>query len=233
MASMDIIESGRLTLSGIDFDLDVSGALFSPVDRILIVADLHLEKGSSLAKQRGTLLPPYDTRATLMRLSETIARLNPKTVIALGDTWHDNHGPERLDDEDRAQLISLTSRADFVFVSGNHDHEPQHQNALSIVDEISLGDVTLRHEPQKGARFEIAGHLHPAAKVKARGRALRRRCFIANENRIILPAFGAYTGGLNVRDQAFTQLFPEQDFIVHLLGDTRTYAAAPPQLIDD
>ena len=233
MAIIDTVESGRLTLSGVTFDVDLSGALFSAIDCILIVADLHLEKGSSLAKRRGTLLPPYDTRATLTRLGEVITRLNAKTVIALGDTWHDDLGPERLDADDRAQLSSLMARAEFIFVSGNHDPEPRHKGPVSIVNELALGELILRHEPQSGARFEIAGHLHPAAKIKGRGRALRRRCFIASENRIILPAFGAYTGGLNVCDKAFAPLFPDQDFIVHLLGDTRTYAAGPAQLIAD
>lgn len=233
MAIGDTIESGRLTLSGIIFDLDLSGALFAPIDRLLIIADLHFEKGSSLAKRRGTLLPPYDTRATLTRLDDVITRLNPKTVIALGDTWHDDFGPERLDEDDRARLASLMTRAEFIFVSGNHDPTSRFRDQMSIINEIAIGDLILRHEPKIGARFEIAGHLHPAAKIKGRGRVLRRRCFIASKHRIILPAFGAYTGGLNVCDAAFAALFSDQDFIVHLLGDTRTYAAAPSQLIAD
>lgn len=230
---MDSFVSGRLTLSGIIFDLDLSGALYSSEDRMLIVADLHLEKGSSLAKRRGTFLPPYDSRATLTRLAEVITRLQPKTVIALGDTWHDDLGPERLSADDRLEFASLLSRAKFIFVSGNHDPEPRHHENLSIVSEIKFGNLILRHEPQRSAQLEIAGHYHPAAKVKARGRALRRRCFLASENRIILPAFGAYTGGLNVLDKAFAPLFPDQNFIVHLLGDTRTYMAGPAQLLDD
>lgn len=233
MAIIDTIESGRLTLSSMTFDVDLSGALFLTSDRILIVADLHLEKGSSLAKRRRTFLPPYDTRATLARLHEVIGRRRPRTVIALGDTWHDNFGPERLDEDDNRQFSSLLDLAEFMFIGGNHDHQLRQQGRHSIVNELVLGNLLLRHEPNIGARFEIAGHLHPAAKIKGRGRALRRRCFVASENRIILPAFGAYTGGLNVCDNVFAPLFPDQDFIVHLLGETRTYAAAPSQLLAD
>jgi DNA ligase-associated metallophosphoesterase len=227
------IALSEVSLNGIAFRAHPSGALWQAEDRILIVADLHLEKGSSLAQRRGTLLPPYDTRATLQRLDDLITHLDPKIVIALGDTWHDNQGPMRLDDDDRSHLSGLTARAEFVFIAGNHDANLVKHGTIMLIDELHLAGINFRHEPRRDATFEIAGHLHPAAKVKARGRAIRRRCFIANSNRIILPAFGAYAGGLNICNSAFTPLFPDGDFRVHLLSDHRTYAAGAAQVLPD
>lgn len=229
----DTLELNEIAIGDVPFRADPSGALWQADEKLLIVADLHLEKGSSFATRRGSLLPPYDTRATLQRLSYLMTRLHPARVIALGDTWHDNKGPMRLDDEDAALLETLVTRADFIFIAGNHDAKPVAREAIPYRDELHFGGVIFRHEPRIGGQYEIAGHLHPAAKVKARGRAVRRRCFIANPNRIILPAFGAYAGGLNVCDQVFTPLFPERDYRVHILSEDRTYAAGPQQLLPD
>lgn len=229
----DAIHLSDIVIGHIPFRADPSGALWQDDERLLIVADLHFEKGSSFATRRGSLLPPYDTRATLQRLKDLMARLQPRRVIALGDTWHDHKGPTRLEEDDRTTLKTLIESTDFIFIAGNHDAKFSGHEKLTCVDELHLDGVTFRHEPHHDAQFEIAGHLHPAAKVKARGRAVRRRCFIANSNRIILPAFGAYAGGLNVCDNAFTPLFPERDFIVHLLSDHRTYAAGATQLLPD
>lgn len=226
-------ELNEITIGDVPFRADPSGGLWHADEKLLIVADLHFEKGSSFATRRGSLLPPYDTRATLQQLSDLMTRLRPARVIALGDTWHDNNGPMRLDDEDAAFLQSLVTRAEFFFISGNHDAKPVGHEAITYRDELHFGGVIFRHEPRIGAQNEIAGHLHPAAKVKARGRAVRRRCFIANTNRIILPAFGAYAGGLNVCNDAFTPLFPERDFRVHLLSEDRTYVAGATQLLPD
>lgn len=229
----ETIELNEITIGDVPFRTDPSGALWQADERLLIVADLHLEKGSSFATRRGSLLPPYDTRATLQRLSQLMTRLDPSRVIALGDTWHDDKGPTRLDEEDESLLQSLMTRAEFFFIAGNHDARPVGREAVNFVDQLHLSGVTFRHEPRIDAQYEIAGHLHPAAKVKARGRAVRRRCFIANSNRIILPAFGAYAGGLNVCNDVFTPLFPERDYRVHILSEDRTYAAGPQQLLPD
>lgn len=229
----ETIELSDIVIGDVPFRADSSGALWQADERLLIVADLHLEKGSSLATRRGALLPPYDTRATLQRLSHLMARLDPARVIALGDTWHDDKGPMRLDEDDASLLQSLMNRAEFFFIAGNHDAKPVGREAIAVIDELHMSGVTFRHEPRIGAQFEIAGHLHPAAKVKARGRAVRRRCFIANSSRIILPAFGAYAGGLNVCNDVFTPLFPKRDFMVHLLSKDRTYAARATQLLPD
>lgn len=231
--SSEPIALKAIKIGDVPFVADPSGALWQADERLLIVADLHLEKGSSFATRRRSLLPPYDTRATLQRLSHLMTRLDPARVIALGDTWHDNKGPMRLDEEDASLLKSLIERSEFFFIAGNHDGKPVGREAINSADEFHLSGVKFRHEPRIGVQYEIAGHLHPAAKVKARGRAVRRRCFIANSNRIILPAFGAYAGGLNVCNDAFAPLFPERDFLVHILSDDRTYAAGPQQLLPD
>lgn len=229
----DAVQLSDIVIGDVPFRADPSGALWQDDERLLIVADLHFEKGSSFATRRGSLLPPYDTRATLQRLKDLITRLSPKRVIALGDTWHDDKGPTRLEHDDRETFQSLVAATEFFFIAGNHDSKFAGHEKLTFNDELHLSDVTFRHEPRRDAQFEIAGHLHPAAKVKARGRAVRRRCFIANSNRIILPAFGAYAGGLNVCNEAFTPLFPARDFIVHLLSEDRTYAARAAQLLPD
>lgn len=227
------LDKDAILIGDVPFRADPSGALWQEDERLLIVADLHFEKGSNFATRRGSLLPPYDTRATLQRLQDLMTRLQPRRIIALGDTWHDDKGPTRLEEDDRETLQSLIESYEFFFIAGNHDAKFIGHEKLTFVDEMHLGDVTFRHEPQRDAQFEIAGHLHPAAKVKARGRAVRRRCFIANSNRIILPAFGAYAGGLNVCHEAFTPLFPAREFIVHLLSEDRTYAASAAQLLPD
>jgi len=231
--SGDTVELNEMILGGVSFRTDPSGALWQPDERLLIIADLHLEKGSSFATRRGSFLPPYDTRATLQRLCDLITRLQPLRIIALGDTWHDDKGPTRLNEDDAALLGSLMNRIDFIFIAGNHDAKLVGRDTITFVNEVYFNGITFRHEPIVGAQHEIAGHLHPAAKVKGRGRAVRRRCFVANSNRIILPAFGAYAGGLNVCDLAFTPLFPKRDFLVHMLGEDRTYAANATQLLPD
>lgn len=184
------------------------GALWIESARALVVSDLHFEKGSAFAR-RGQFLPPYDTRATLNRLAVLIEALAPDCVVSLGDSFHDEDGPARMDEEDRALLGSLIARADWVWIEGNHDRASPAQLGGAAMAELRIGDLILRHEPFVGpAPGEIAGHLHPCAKVMGRGRNVRRRCFASDGARLVMPAFGAYAGGLNVRDAAFAPLFP-------------------------
>ncbi|MEE2565905.1 ligase-associated DNA damage response endonuclease PdeM [Hyphobacterium marinum] len=187
---------------------DLTGALFLPVHRTLIVADLHFEKGSSYA-ERGQMLPPYDTRATLLKLSAAIARHRPETVVALGDSFHDLRADGRMDDSDAdmlARLVRDVSR--WVWIEGNHDPEPPARFGGEVRPVLELGTLTLRHEPTEGnAPGEIAGHLHPCARVSGNGRSVRARCFATDGRRMVLPSFGAFTGGLSVRDAAFTRVF--------------------------
>ena len=192
---------------GISVVMRCSGALWLPVQGALLVADLHLEKGSAYAS-RGQMLPPYDTRETLRRLDEEIAALSPAMVILLGDTFHDRRSEDRLAGEDAERLRGLAEGRRLVWVIGNHDADGPRALPGEVADELALAGLTLRHEPQAGAQLgEVAGHLHPAARVVAPRGTVRRRCFITDGERMILPAFGAYAGGLNVLDRAFAGMF--------------------------
>jgi uncharacterized protein len=213
-----------LGVCGMGLLADLAGALYWPDESVLVVADLHLEKGSSFAV-RGMLLPPYDTAATLALLGRAVARYAPRLVIALGDSFHDGGGPERIMPRDRDALRDLQHRRDWIWIAGNHDPDPAQNIGGVFAKSLSLGPLTFRHEPTAGAADgEIAGHLHPSARVSQRGRAVTRKCFAADERRMIMPAFGAYTGGLNIRDRAFTKVFGALAFTAHLIGERRLYA---------
>ena len=213
-----------ITIADVTLVADCDGALYWPQERLLVVSDLHLEKGSSYAK-RGVFLPPYDTSETLARIARLMSRYAPAAVIALGDSFHDGGGPARLTDHDRAQLRALQRSRDWLWIAGNHDPDPAENIGGSFGATLAIGPLTFRHEPQ-GVAGEIAGHLHPVARVSHRGRAVSRRCFAADEKRLVMPAFGAFTGGLNVRDAAFADLFGTLAFTAHMLGEERLYSFA-------
>jgi hypothetical protein len=222
-----------LQLAGETLVLDLCGGLWLPEHRTLIVSDLHLEKGSSYAARSGQFLPPYDTRETLAWLHEAVIRHDPARVIALGDSFHDARGPERMEPGDRAMVAALQDGRDWVWIAGNHDAAVSEGVGGRYADTLTLGGLLLRHEPSPGdAPGEIAGHLHPCGKVAMRGRAVRRRCFVTDGSRLVMPAFGAYAGGLNVRDKAIEGLFPK-GFNAHLLGDGRVFAIGWAQLARD
>ncbi len=206
------------TIAGARVDLLAEGALYLPEAATLVVADLHLEKGSSFAA-RGQMLPPYDTAATLKRLAALVARLAPARVIALGDSFHDRGADRRMMEADRAALRVLTASADWIWIAGNHDPEPPENVGGTAMAELALGSLTFRHAPHPGpATGEIAGHLHPSARVAGRGRSVRRRCFAADRERLVMPAFGALAGGLCVLDAAFRPLFERRPFHAFMLG---------------
>jgi DNA ligase-associated metallophosphoesterase len=216
---------------------DPAGALYWPEPGLLAVADLHLEKGSSFAA-RGVLLPPYDTAATLARLARLIATYAPRVVVALGDSFHDPKGPMRLADSDRATLRTLQHARQWIWIAGNHDPEPAADIGGSFCETFACGPIVFRHAPRTatgtGARDgEIAGHLHPVARVAQRGRITSRRCFAGDGRRLVMPAFGAYTGGLNVRDRAFADVFGTLSFTAHMLGERRLYAIAAARCLAD
>src|SRR5579871_2563809 len=215
---------GELHIAGVSLTADISGALFWDEQSLLVVSDLHLEKGSSFAA-RGILIPPYDTVATLSRLAAVITRHDPGMVIALGDSFHDREAHERLSDADREALSALQARRDWIWISGNHDPALPRDLGGVVAEEVAIGPITFRHEPT-GARGEIAGHLHPKARVPTRGRSVERRCFASDGERAVMPAFGAYAGGLNIRDAAFAKVFQTTGFIAHLLGDRRVHSIA-------
>ncbi len=213
-----------LHLAGIDLAADLSGALVWDDARVLIVSDLHLEKGSSFAR-RGVLLPPYDSAATLARLARLILRYDPRTVIALGDSFHDRDAHARLGDADRDAIRSLQHGREWIWIAGNHDPALPPDAGGAVHAELAMGSLVFRHEPT-GARGEIAGHLHPKARVATRGRAIDRRCFASDGCRAIMPAVGAYAGGLSIRDPAFASIFRSTAFTAHVLGDRRLHAIA-------
>ncbi|MTV18516.1 ligase-associated DNA damage response endonuclease PdeM [Bradyrhizobium elkanii] len=218
----DDMRVSRVTVADVGFVADFSGALFWEAQSLLVVSDLHLEKGSSFAS-RGVLLPPYDTVATLSRLAAVIARHDPRQVIALGDSFHDRDAHARLSEPDREALAALQLRRNWIWISGNHDPALPSDLGGVVATEVAIGPIVFRHEPT-GAAGEIAGHLHPKARVPTRGRSIERRCFASDGERAVMPAFGAYTGGLSIRDAAFTRIFGSPGFMAHVLGDNRVHA---------
>jgi DNA ligase-associated metallophosphoesterase len=224
----------EITIAGIPLVADRAGALYWPEEGLLAVADLHLEKGSSFAA-RGVLLPPYDTAATLARIAHLVARYAPRVVIALGDSFHDGDGPARIAVADRAALVALQRGRDWIWIAGNHDPDPPDPSdgiGGSFGDVLAIGALTFRHEPT-GADGEIAGHLHPVARVSGRGRRVSRRCFASDGTRLVMPAFGAYAGGLNVRHRAFADVFGTLAFTAHMLGERRIYSLAAERCLAD
>lgn len=217
----DIPAVALLDVAGVQFTADASGALFWDKERLLIVSDLHLEKGSSFAR-RGILLPPYDTAATLARLAAVVARYDPRRVIALGDSFHDAAAHARLAVSDREAIAAMQAGRDWLWIAGNHDPLPPATLCGSVASEIVIGPICFRHAPT-GASGEIAGHLHPKARVATRGRSIERRCIASDGVRAVMPSFGAYTGGLSIRDHAFARIFATLAFTVHLLGDNRLH----------
>ncbi len=222
-----------LAVAGATLVADCAGALYWPDERLLVVADLHLEKGSSFAA-RGVLLPPYDTAATLVRLAILIERYAPRLVIALGDSFHDGGGPARMSDISRAGLKALQRGRDWLWIAGNHDPDPADNIGGRFAEILALGPLTFRHEPSpQPCDGEIAGHLHPQARIARRGRAVSRRCFAGDGKRLVMPAFGAYAGGLNVRDRAIVALFGALSFTAHMLSERRIYAVAAARCLAD
>lgn len=216
-----------------EVQLDLSGALWVPGERVLAVADLHFEKGSSFAR-RGQMLPPYDTAQTLRRLSAVVQRFRPRMLVCLGDSFHDRSASLRLAPADAAVLRRLSEMLDLVWVGGNHDPAPPVELGGRGMAEIEVGGLAFRHQASIGvpATPEISGHFHPVAALSVRGQSLRQRCFALGGPRMVLPAFGAYAGGLNVLDPAFMALFPG-GFEIAALGREGLHRLLPARLRAD
>jgi DNA ligase-associated metallophosphoesterase len=219
-----------LDLCGVEAALRCSGALWLPQTRTLVVADLHLEKGSAYAA-RGQLLPPFDTQDTLRRLEAELDALAPRTLVLLGDSFHDRKAIARLGPANAQRVLALAHGRTLVWIVGNHDAEGLDRVwatlggvlAGEVAEALALGPLVLRHEPREGLEpGEVAGHLHPCAKLVRAGRSVRRRAFLTDGERLILPAFGAYAGGLNACDAAFAGLFARTPF-AGALGDRRVH----------
>lgn len=173
------------------------GALFWPARRALLVADLHLEKASWFARL-GQMLPPYDSIATLADLTGLAASTSAEEIWCLGDSFHDRQGCDRLPAQARDMLSSLTSRTRWTWITGNHDPGLADHCGGHVVDEAEVDGLLLRHEAEPAeVRPELSGHFHPKLRISQRGRQVSRRCFVATERKIVLPAFGALTGGLD------------------------------------
>jgi DNA ligase-associated metallophosphoesterase len=212
-----------IQVNGEELLLDAAGALYWPAEQTLVFADLHFEKGSSYGK-RGQLLPPYDTRTTLKRIELLMNRYQPLRVLALGDSFHDAEASARLDAHERCTLMDFGARARWIWIAGNHDPQPPAWLDGTITEEAAIGGLVFRHEPgQNPEAGEIAGHLHPCATLTRRGRSLTRKCFVSDGLRLVMPAFGAYTGGLDIRATPVQSLF-KGDFFAYLLGARRVYA---------
>lgn len=218
-------ETGRLHVqaAGVWITLLPSGALWIAGERTLVCADLHLEKGSAYAA-RGQLLPPYDTRETLRRLLHDVRALEPSRIVFLGDTLHDARAHSRIDAADAEALGAIARGRALIWVVGNHDPEGPGGLPGEAVDTLNILGLVLRHEPQAGVQTgEVAGHLHPCARVVGQSRSVRRRCFVTDGLRLILPAYGAYAGGLSIRDAAFAGLFARTP-LVGAIGSRRVHA---------
>ena len=213
----------HIRVAGVWAGLLPSGAAFIEAERTLVCADLHLEKGSAYAS-RGQLLPPYDTRETLRRLARDAELTGATRIVLLGDVLHDGRAEARMAREDAEALDEIAHGRTLVWIVGNHDPEGPSALAGKAMDEMALGPLVLRHEPRPGPQAgEMAGHLHPCARVAAQARSVRRRCFVTDGRRLILPAYGAYAGGLSVRDPAFAGLFSGPP-LIGALGRSRVHA---------
>nr|WP_321483962.1 ligase-associated DNA damage response endonuclease PdeM [uncultured Cohaesibacter sp.] len=218
------------THRGETFEASLTGALYWPRHQALLVADLHLEKGSAFARG-GQFLPPYDSHQTLSLLAADIAHFQPARVLCLGDSFHDIGGAARMAPDVAQLLNALIGKQEWVWLTGNHDpvipadlggeraqtrnlagaecpvilcHEPgESKKALSAVSPAAESATLLEH------CLEICGHMHPVARIPARGRTMRRKCFLLAKERIIMPAYGSFTGGLELRDEAFAPYVPE------------------------
>lgn len=223
------MSQAQFSFCGLELVACLSGALYVPAQASLVVADLHLEKGSACAR-RGRLLPPYDSRATLAALAAAIARYAPRRVVCLGDSFDDAGGTGRLDENDAEALRRLMSGRDWIWIAGNHDPRPHGLGGAST-DTLALGPLLFRHAASEvSAPGEVSGHFHPKASVATTGRRITGRCFAGNGRRLILPAFGAYTGGLDVFDPALAA-FLAPDFTVHLIGRTRVHRFPAGRLV--
>ena len=189
-----------LSFAGQEWQLTGAGALFWPRENALLVADLHLEKASFFARF-GQPLPPYDSRETLERVALALRETGARRVYCLGDSFHDGDGPARLEPHAAGMLAALTRAVEWVWITGNHDRTAV--MAGEHAEELLVGGVRLRHEAKPGETGpELSGHFHPKLRITVRGRRIARPCAVRSDRRMILPAFGALTGGLDATDPA-------------------------------
>lgn len=213
------------TLAGAQLTAMGSGALWWPDQSLLVVSDLHLGKSERIARRGGTSLPPYDTRDTLTRLAADLALSHARTVVCLGDSFDDLAAADALPEEERQWIFRLQAGRRWVWIEGNHDPGPVEFGGAHLA-ELPLPPLTFRHIAQDGASGEVSGHYHPKASVQLRGRTVTRAAFLIDTNRIILPAYGTYTGGLHSQHTALRDLMRNEAIAV-LTGATPTAIPMP------
>ncbi len=214
---------------GVELSAEPDGSLWWPEQAALVVADLHLEKATALARH-GALLPPFDTRETLARLERAIERRAPRRVISLGDAFHDRDGAARLESDELATLTALASGREWLWIAGNHERDAVPFG--EALDDAALGPLRFRHAPLPQAMpGEVAGHYHPKAAIRIHGRRVVRPCFATDGQRLILPAFGAFTGGLDLLHPALRGLFGD-DLCALMLASTTVHAVAASNLVN-
>lgn len=212
-----------------ELKLDPRGGLFWPNRQLLVVSDLHFEKGSHFAAN-GVPLPPHDTAETLNELSAMLSYWQPKTVISLGDSFHDHHSIERMIEADRARLTAIVAAHNWVWITGNHDGEIGLALGGQAMAEWIVGGLCFRHQAHaRPSAGEISGHYHPKAQIRHRGKLLSGRCFLGDGQRLILPALGAFTGGLDVTDPIY-QAFFKGAFHAHIMVRDRIISAPSRRL---
>jgi DNA ligase-associated metallophosphoesterase len=221
-----------MTIAGAALTPMPEGAVWWAAEQMLVVADLHFEKGSTFAR-RGQMLPPYDTGETLARLGRVIERLSPRTVVALGDSFHESEAAARLRPAHADRLSELQRGREWVWIAGNHDPEIGGRVGGTEMAALDVGPLRFVHEPVPAAGpGEIAGHLHPVVRVVGRGGSVRRRCFAQDGMRAVLPAFGAYAGGLSLFHRAFAGLFGDR-LMPFVIGRDGVYPIAASRLRGD
>ena len=187
---------------GQTFEIAGEAALYWRAQDALLVSDLHLEKASAFALF-GQMLPPYDSVSTLQDIAALCSKYSPAKIISLGDNFHDDDGEHRLAEDAAALLVDLTRDTEWIWITGNHDRAVSGIWGGKAFDALTLGGITLRHETKAGDPHpEISGHFHPKFRQILRGRMVKRRCFLKTPRKMIMPAFGALTGGLDVQDAA-------------------------------
>ncbi|MCG7493202.1 ligase-associated DNA damage response endonuclease PdeM [Thalassobius sp. Cn5-15] len=205
------------TLAGQSMEAMPSGALFWPEQSLLCVSDLHFGKSERIARLGGAMLPPYDTRDTLTRLEKDLTRTKARSVICLGDSFDDSIAARGISEQEFTWITRLQAGRHWVWIEGNHDPGPLAMGGTHMA-ELPLPPVQFRHIAVPGSAAEISGHYHPKAQLKTKAGTLSRPCFLIDSDRVIMPAYGSYTGGLMCDDPALVGLMRPEALAV-LTGD--------------
>ena len=196
------------------------GLLIWPDEKLAVVSDLHLGKGSHFA-MNGQFLPPHDSVETLLNLKLALKSLDIERLVFLGDSFHDSQGSERLGDKEHKLIKYFTDHYQLIWIIGNHDMRISLAD-VTMKDDLKIRNITFRHEHEKGSKGEVSGHFHPKAAMRLYGKKVSRPCFLHNDHRIILPSFRAFTGGMFHTDKVFENIMGE-DYCIGLVGQRRLY----------